>query len=67
MYDQVLTFNKTGIIRLNITVTHVRETIFAVGKQYYKFRMCVCSLRYSACKALTPFYTYIFCGEEKTN
>ena len=58
MHDQVLTFNKRGNIRLNVTVRHVRETIFAVEKQYYYiFRVCVYSFSCSACKALAPSYT----------
>jgi len=54
--------NRTGSIRVNVTPECIRVTIIAVEKKnYYKFWMCVCSLRYQECSAHAPYYV-VFCG-----
>jgi hypothetical protein len=43
----------------NVTLRRVHVTTVAVEKQYYIFRVCVCSLSYPACKPHVWLY-YIF-------
>ena len=56
--------NKTGKVRIHVTVRRVRVTILAVEKQYvlrYMFWVCDCSLSYLACKLRAPYYVAV-CG-----
>jgi len=47
----------------NVTLRRVRATLVAVEKQLVLriLNVCVCSLRYPACKAHAPYYRVI-CG-----
>jgi hypothetical protein len=38
---------------------HVRATVAAVENNYYIFRVCVCSLRYTACNTHSLYYIVI--------
>jgi hypothetical protein len=42
--DAPFVSNKTGNMRINVALKRVRETIFAVEKQYVLQILCVCSL-----------------------
>jgi hypothetical protein len=46
---------------IKVTLRSVRVTIVPVLKQYCLFRVCVCSLRYPACKVHAPYFIVI-CG-----
>ena len=53
--------NKTDNLRISVTLSRVRETIFALEKQkYYILCVCVCSLSYPAFRGHAPFYIAIF-------
>ena len=52
--------NKTGNVRVNVTMRRVRATIVAVRKQqYYMFWVRVCSPSCPACNAHDPHFTVI--------
>jgi len=41
----------------NVTLRRIRATTVLVqNQQYYIFWVCVCSLRFPACKAHAPYY-----------
>jgi len=44
-----LVIHKTGRVRIYVTMSRLRVTLFAVEKHYYILRMCVFSLSYPAC------------------
>jgi len=47
-------------IQAMFDLKHVRLTIFAVEKRkVLYFWVCVCSPRFQACRAHTPYYSYI--------
>ena len=47
--------NKTGGVRITLTLRRVRAIICAVEKHYYIFWVCVWSLMYPACNAHAPY------------
>jgi len=53
--------NKTGNLRINVTLERVRGVIVTVENNKYVCQVCVCSLSYPACKAHAPYHTVI-CG-----
>ena len=55
--ESVVVTNKTGNVRINVTLRRVRVTTVAV--EYYILWVCVCSLRYLACEAHAPYYIAI--------
>jgi len=55
-------FNNVNNVRINVTSRYVRaNTGAAKSNKYYIFWVCICSLRYPACKAHAPYYIVI-CG-----
>jgi len=53
--------NKTGNVRINITLRCAGVTIVAVEKKWVLQVLCVCSLRYRACNVHVPYCT-VLCG-----
>jgi hypothetical protein len=57
-----LSVNKTGNVRINLTLRRVRVTVLAAeNNKHYVNRVCVCSLSYPAYKAHAP-YDIVICG-----
>jgi len=52
--------NKTGNVRINITLRRVRVTIIAVEKQEVLYILSASAACYAACKAHVPHYIVIF-------
>jgi hypothetical protein len=50
-----LVIHKTGNVRINVTLSHLRPTPVAVEKQYYILRVCIFSLSYPACNTHAPY------------
>ena len=48
--------NRTGNAHVNVILMLFRPPSVAVQNNYYRFWVCVCSLRYPACTAHIPYY-----------
>ena len=54
----LITANKRGNVRVNVSFRRIRVTVDAVESTKYS-RLCVCSLSYPARKAHAPYYCHL--------